>query len=53
MFRNFVDVPGMDTSLRFESLPSTSPAYASLSFDKKLCIWRGIIEPAIHAGDRQ
>lgn len=31
-------VPG-----EFVSLPSTSPAYASLSFDKKLAIWRSML----------
>lgn len=31
-------------------LPSTSPAYASMSFEQKLSNWRGIIEPEIRKG---
>lgn len=50
IFRHLVQLPDMDAKLRFESLPSTSPAYASLSFDKKLHIWRGIIGPEIDKG---
>ena len=37
-------------TLKTERLPSTSPAYASMSFEQKLSIWRGIIEPALGRG---
>jgi hypoxanthine-DNA glycosylase len=50
MFQKFVGRHDGDANLRFELLPSTSPAYASLSFDKKLRIWRGIIGPEIGRG---
>ena len=51
MFRRFVSLPDTYAGLRFESLPSTSPAYASLPFAEKLCIWRGIIEPELNRRD--
>jgi G:T/U-mismatch repair DNA glycosylase len=35
------------SKLRFVSLPSTSPAHATLSFDKKLAAWRNIIGQAV------
>jgi len=53
MFRKFVQLPTTHTRLRFETLPSTSPAYASLRFAEKLRIWRGIIEPELNGRDRQ
>ena len=40
-----------DNELRTVRLPSTSPAYASMSFEQKLSAWRGIIEPAIGRGE--
>jgi TDG/mug DNA glycosylase family protein len=53
MFRKFVRLPDTIAGLQFESLPSTSPAYASLSFAEKLRIWRGIIEPELNRRDGQ
>jgi hypoxanthine-DNA glycosylase len=50
MFHKLVGLPGSEFELRFEALPSTSPAYASLSFREKLRIWRGIIEPELIRG---
>jgi hypoxanthine-DNA glycosylase len=41
-----------DGTLVFASLPSTSPAHASLSFVGKLSKWRGIIEPHIGRGEQ-
>lgn len=38
---------------RTERLPSTSPAYASMSYERKLVAWRGIIEPEIETGLRR
>ena len=48
MFRKFVRLPDTYAELRFKSLPSTSPAYAAMSFTDKLRIWRGIIEPELN-----
>jgi hypoxanthine-DNA glycosylase len=43
MFTRMVQ-PGLDSKeLRFASLPSTSPAYASMSYVDKLAKWRSII----------
>jgi len=53
MFRRFVSLPDTYAGLRFESLPSTSPAYASMSFAEKLRVWRGIIEPELNRRDRR
>jgi hypoxanthine-DNA glycosylase len=53
MFRKFVRLPDANSGLRFEPLPSTSPAYAAKSFEEKLHIWRGIIEPEIDKGNTQ
>ena len=43
MFRRFVGSEALQWSLRFELLPSTSPAYASMTFDEKLRRWRSSI----------
>ena len=38
-------VPGLkDTNLRMQTLPSTSPAYASMNFAEKLRLWRAAID---------
>ena len=53
MFHRFV-LPSISTEgIAFEPLPSTSPAYASMSLAQKLATWRGIIEPAITRGARR
>ena len=40
LFERFVDPLGVADSIRRVGLPSTSPAYASLSFSRKLAAWR-------------
>ena len=45
LFRRLV-MPQVDADLpELSGLPSTSPAYASMPFDRKLEIWRSIIGP--------
>lgn len=52
IFRRLV-LPSISAgALDFASLPSTSPAYASLSVADKLSEWRGIIESHIGCGER-
>jgi len=42
MFQRFV---GPDSyTMRFETLPSTSPAYAAMPFDEKLARWRAVLK---------
>ena len=55
MFRRLARCDLSRTSLRFELLPSSSPAHASLTVAEKLEIWRGIIEPAlaVHGNDER
>jgi TDG/mug DNA glycosylase family protein len=43
LFDRLIDEKQLAPGLRFEVLPSTSPAYAAMSFDKKLSVWREII----------
>jgi TDG/mug DNA glycosylase family protein len=43
LFGRFADQERFASKLRFETLPSTSPAYASMAFDQKLSIWRNVI----------
>jgi hypoxanthine-DNA glycosylase len=40
MFQRFVVPDAMVKPVQFETLPSTSPAYASMPFAEKLAIWR-------------
>jgi hypoxanthine-DNA glycosylase len=40
LFGRFVDPLGVADDIRRIGLPSTSPAYASLSFSRKLEAWR-------------
>ena len=53
MFQRFVASSVSVDQFTFRLLPSTSPAYASMSFADKLSAWRGIIEPAIRSGEEQ
>ena len=39
LFRRFVSLDGLTFKPQLASLPSTSPAYASLSFEEKLAAW--------------
>jgi len=44
LFRRFVALEDCANSMQFETLPSTSPAYASMSFTDKLACWRDVID---------
>lgn len=44
LFRRFVDPQGLAPGARRVSLPSTSPAYASLSLSGKLAAWREALQ---------
>jgi hypoxanthine-DNA glycosylase len=50
MYQRHVQSSRPGEELRFALLPSTSPAHASLAFEEKLEIWRGIIEPELGRG---
>lgn len=43
LFVRFVESDGVATGLRRIALPSTSPAYASMSFSGKLVAWRNAL----------
>ena len=47
LFRRMHVFDELQSKLRLVSLPSTSPAYATLSFDKKLAAWCNIIGQAV------
>ena len=51
MFQRFVMSTLSIDELEFQLLPSTSPAYASMSFAEKLETWRGIIGSRIETGE--
>ena len=42
MFHKFVKKETLGSTVRYEALPSTSPAYASMSFAEKLNKWRAV-----------
>jgi hypoxanthine-DNA glycosylase len=49
LFRRMV-VPGLETrfnSLRYETLPSTSPAYAAIGFEDKVKRWQAILRDTL------
>jgi hypoxanthine-DNA glycosylase len=50
LFTRLVEPSISHDRYRTARLPSTSPAYASMSFEQKLSNWRGIIEPEIKKG---
>jgi TDG/mug DNA glycosylase family protein len=43
LFNKLVASEASETALRFATMPSTSPAYASMSFAQKLAVWRNIL----------
>lgn len=43
LFSKLVVSEASETVLRFATMPSTSPAYASMSFAQKLAVWRNIL----------
>jgi len=43
LFQHFVIPGGLATTRRHETLPSTSPAYASMPYAEKLNRWRSVI----------
>lgn len=50
LFRRFVDPLEIAAGIRRASLPSTSPAYASLSFSSKLAAWRDALQVDYEGG---
>ncbi len=44
LFDKLVDIQAINASIRRVGLPSTSPAYATMSFSGKLAAWREAIE---------
>jgi hypoxanthine-DNA glycosylase len=51
MYRRFAGQVSKSRNLRFECLPSTSPAHAAMPFGEKLSQWRGIIGPQLVRGN--
>lgn len=43
LFERLVDMGQPDSKPRFMTMPSTSPAYASVSFEEKREIWRAVV----------
>ncbi len=46
LFARFVEPLGIDENIRRAALPSTSPAYAALSFAEKLAVWKEALSGA-------
>ena len=53
LFNRFVQPVALTDKMVFAALPSTSPAYASMSYAQKLQAWRGIIAKEIERGPIQ
>ena len=51
-FRRHV-APHLETRLEFTRLPSTSPAHAGMSFEKKMAAWQVINPPAVRQKGRR
>ncbi len=49
LFRQRV-LPALDCDLAVDILPSTSPAYASMRYDRKLEIWRAALDACTRRG---
>jgi len=43
LFRRFVDADAIGRKIELKGLPSTSPAYASMSFSGKVTAWRKVL----------
>jgi len=43
LYERFVNGDQVDGARRFETLPSTSPAYASMKYENKLALWRSAL----------
>jgi G:T/U-mismatch repair DNA glycosylase len=44
LFKRFVEPQAISAGVRRASLPSTSPAYASMPFSSKLAAWREALQ---------
>lgn len=44
LFKRFVDARPRNSSVRFRTLPSTSPAYAAMPFSIKMAKWREALD---------
>jgi len=47
LFEKFIGMQATDESIRRVGLPSTSPAYAAMSFSGKLLAWRQVLQSSI------
>jgi len=47
LFERFVRLPAVHESIRCVGLPSTSPAYAAMSFSGKLLAWRQALQSIV------
>jgi len=47
LFQRLVTIDGRDTARQLATLPSTSPAYASMAYEEKLRVWRQEITGAL------
>lgn len=50
LFHRFIDIESLDESIALHGAPSTSPAYASMSFAEKRDRWATMLAPFIPEG---